>query len=274
MILVNGMPSAQVPATDRGLAYGDGVFRTFPTRAGRALHWSRQYAKLASDCTALQIAPPAAEALQRDVTTACAGESHATVKIIVTRGAARRGYAYGRDAVSTRIVLVEGAAGWPPAHAEAGVRVRRCALRLSHQPALAGLKHLNRLENVIARSEWSDPAIAEGILLDVEDHVIGGTMTNIFALRSGALVTPRLDRCGVAGVTRERVVEAARRLAIACSVTAMSWDDLIGAEEIFLVNSLAGVWPVRALEGQARTPGPITRRIQQALHEEDDAQVA
>ena len=274
MILVNGTPSGEVSATDRGLAYGDGVFRTFPARDGGALHWSRQYAKLAHDCTALGIAPPASDVLECDMAAAFADETHAAVKIIVTRGRGRRGYAYDRDAPPTRIVIVESGAAYPPAHREAGVSVRRCALRLSHQPALAGLKHLNRLENVIARSEWSDPAIAEGILLDVEDGVIGGTMSNLFVVSGGALVTPRLDRCGVAGVTRERAIDAAHRLAITCSAAAISWNDLLDAEEVFLVNSLAGVWPVAAIDGRERAPGPVTRRIQRALNEEDDAQVA
>jgi 4-amino-4-deoxychorismate lyase len=92
--------------------------------------------------------------------------------------------------------------------------------------------------------------------------VIGGTMTNLFIVRKGVLATPRLDRCGVAGVTRDRVVEAAARHDIFCDVTDLSWDDVLGAEELFLVNSLAGVWPVSSLEDGLRIPGPVTRAIQ------------
>jgi 4-amino-4-deoxychorismate lyase len=274
MILVNGAPKGEVSAMDRGLAYGDGVFRTFRARRGRPLHWARQFAKLARDCAALGISPPAAETLERDVVTACAGEADCAIKIIVTRGAARRGYAYAPGAVPTCIVLGEALGDRAAVHAESGVSVRLCALRLSHQAALAGVKHLNRLENVIARAEWSDPAIAEGILLDLEGQVVGGTMTNVFVVRSGIVMTPPLDRCGVAGVTRDRVIEAARALSLSCSVRALSWADVLDSEEAFLVNSLAGVWPVRAIEGVERTPGRVTRAIQRALCEEDDAQVA
>ena len=274
MILVNGTRSGEVSATDRGLAYGDGIFRTFPARRGRALHWARQFAKLAHDCTALGILPPAADALERDVVTACEGERDCAVKIIVTRGPARRGYGYGGGDAPTRIVSSEALGAHAAAHAESGVSVRLCTLRLSHQPALAGLKHLNRLENVIARSEWSDPAIAEGILLDLDERVIGGTMTNIFVVRDGIVMTPPLNRCGVAGVTRDRVIEAARALSLPCCVRALSWADVLDSEEVFLVNSLAGVWPVRALDGRERDPGRVTRCIQRALYEEDDAQAA
>ncbi len=155
-----------------------------------------------------------------------------------------------------------------------GVAVRLCSLRLGHQPALAGLKHLNRLENVLARAEWSDPEIAEGLLCDTEGNVICGTMTNIFVAAGGALATPRLDRCGVAGVTRERVMEAAAQAGYSCGITTLTWSEVLGADEVFLVNSLAGIWPVRDLDGRSRTPGTITRELQRALERDDDAQMA
>jgi 4-amino-4-deoxychorismate lyase len=274
MILVNGVRGDAVAAMDRGLAYGDGAFRTFPARNGSALHWQRQYAKLARDCEALAIAAPSADILQREISSACAGAPESVVKITVTRGAGARGYAYTSGTSPTRIVAAAEAASYPSSYGADGIRLRRCSLRLSHQPALAGLKHLNRLENVLARREWSDPSIVEGILLDWEEHVIGGTMSNVFAVTRGALATPRLDACGVAGVTRDRVIEAASALGIACAVTALSWNDLLSAGELFVVNSLAGIWPVRELDGAERIPGPVTRTLQRALRLEDDAQVA
>jgi len=275
MILVNGTPGAAITAMDRGVAYGDGVFRTFRARGGCALQWRRHYSKLAHDCTALAITAPPADMLENEISSACAGEAECVVKIIVTRGASERGYAYSSGAETTRIVVAAAeAAAHPADHASVGVRVRLCSLRLSHQPALAGLKHLNRLENVIARAEWSDASISEGILLDREDHVIGGTMSNVFAVMSGALITPALDRCGVAGVTRDRVIDAASALGTACSVTTLSWTDLLASDEVFVVNSLVGVWPVRELNGAERGLGPVTRNIQRALQLEDDAKVA
>lgn len=274
MILVNGMPGGAVEAMDRGIAYGDGVFRTFCARHGRALHWPRQYAKLTHDCGALAISPPSADILVHEISGACAGTAECVVKITVTRGASERGYRYSGGAATTRIVAAVEAAAYPSAYGLGGVRVRRCSLRLSHQLALAGIKHLNRLENVIARAEWRDASIAEGILLDHEAHVIGGTMTNIFVVAGGALITPALDRCGVAGVTRDRVIEAASALGIGCAVGHVSWTDLLSAAELFLVNSVAGIWPVRDIDGKERTPGHVTREIQRALQMDNDAHVA
>jgi len=271
MILVDGEPRPEISATDRGLAYGDGIFRTLAASAGRPCFWTRHYSKLAHDAAVLKLQLPRADVLEGEVRAVCKDHEACAVKIIVTRGAGPRGYSYTGHERPTRIVS---AGPLPPGtigNRVSGVKVRLCALRLSAQPALAGVKHLNRLENVLARAEWQDPEIAEGILCDAQGHVIAGTMTNLFIGIDGALATPGLERCGVAGVTRERVMEAAGRHGVACAVTTLSWTDVLGADEVFLVNSLAGVWPVRDLDGEPRTPGEMTRTVQQWLGQEDDA---
>jgi 4-amino-4-deoxychorismate lyase len=274
MILVNGEARGEVSARDRGLAYGDGVFRTFPVRRGEPVNWRRQYAKLGRDAAALSLPLPAAEVLASDVRSACRDFDECAVKIILTRGAGARGYRYDGNEDGTRVVMAERLPENCAEHRMSGVAVRLCRLRLGHQPALAGVKHLNRLENVLARAEWDDPGIAEGLLCDVAGDVICGTMTNIFVAAGGALATPRLDCCGVAGVTRDRVLEAAGRAGRSCTVARLKWSDVLQADEVFLVNSLAGIWPVRDLDGHLRTPGSITRELQRALDCDDDAHVA
>lgn len=273
MMLVNGETRSEIPATDRGLAYGDGVFRTFPAREGRPLLWPRQYKKLAHDAAVLKLHVPRPEVLERDVRAVSKDHEACAVKIILTRGSGVRGYGYHGDEQASRIV----SAGPLPPHARErrarGVKVRLCTLRLGPQPALAGIKHLNRLENVLARAEWSDPDIAEGILCDNEGHVIAGTMSNIFVVVEGTLATPGLDLCGVAGVTRDRVIDAARHNGVPCVVTTLSWKDVLAADEVFVVNSLAGAWPVCDMDGQARPPGDLTRAVQRWLELEDDVEV-
>jgi 4-amino-4-deoxychorismate lyase len=272
MIFVNGEARPEIPATDRGLAYGDGVFRTFAAREGRPVLWQRHYAKLAHDAAVLKLDVPHADVLEEDVRAVCKDHVACTVKIMLTRGTGARGYGYRGDEKATRIV----SAGQIPPHAHErraqGVKVRLCALRLAVQPALAGIKHLNRLENVLARAEWDDARIAEGILRDSEGHVICGTMTNVFIAMDGVLATPGLDRCGVAGVTRDRVIEAAHRNGMPCVVTTLSWTEVLAADEVFLVNSLAGAWPVCDIDGEARAPGEVTRAVQRWLELEDDAE--
>ena len=261
MNLVNGVQRDAVSVHDRGLMYGDGVFRTFPLRDGKPVLWPRQYAKLAHDCAALKIdCPPAAE-FERDLELIAATGPRHIVKIIVTRGESARGYAMTAAAAATRIVTSSAPAEYPAAYYDQGVRVHLCRIRLARQPALAGIKHLNRLENVLARAEWSDPAIAEGLLCDVNDAVIGGTMTNLFLARNAKLVTPDLSGSGVEGVMRGLVIELATGNGIALETAVIGIDDLLAADEIFLVNSVIGVWAVAALNGRTWQTGALTAQF-------------
>jgi 4-amino-4-deoxychorismate lyase len=159
-------------------------------------------------------------------------------------------------------------AEYPAEFNRSGITAHFCAIRLSFQPRLAGVKHLNRLENVIARAEWSDPAVPEGLVLDAQDHVIGGTMSNLFIVEDGALVTPELSRCGVAGVTRERIMKAAGRQGMTCREESITQERLFDAEEAILVNSLIGAWRIGACAGRSWKPGNFTARVRKWLDEE------
>ncbi|MEQ1773049.1 MAG: aminodeoxychorismate lyase [Burkholderiales bacterium] len=269
MMLVNGAPAESIPVTDRGLAYGDGVFRTLRAANGRTLHWSRHYAKLQSDCAALGLPGPSEDLLLRDVASAVTGLAQAAVKIMVTRGSGPRGYATPQPCVPTRIVVGEAHA--PSVRNESGISVCLCRLRLAHQPALAGIKHLNRLENVLARSEWSDAAIAEGLLLDQDDFIIGGTMSNLFIVEKGVLITPDLSRCGVAGVTRSRVIDRATTEGIAFQAAHLPLQRVLDADEAFLVNSLIGLWPISQLAARTWHPGALSQQVRAWLDAEDAA---
>lgn len=270
MILVNGAAADSVAVTDRGLAYGDGVFRTLLVSRSRPRCWNRQYRKLAQDCAALAIACPPQDVLAGELALAAGTIENGVGKIVVTRGTGARGYVPPQLAGPTRIVMVSAPPQYPDTFTSAGVTVRQCAIRLSFQPRLAGIKHLNRLENVLARAEWRDPGIAEGLLLDAEDNVIGGTMTNLFIVESGRILTPRLTRCGIAGVTRERVMEAATGQGMACDEDDLTWQRVLDAREVLLVNSVIGVWQVRQCGYHQWAPGVIAGRVREWLHEKED----
>jgi 4-amino-4-deoxychorismate lyase len=274
MILVNGVETDRVSAADRGLSYGDGVFRTIAVREGLAQHWSRHHAKLATDCESIRLRCPDAALLAQEVSCVCAREPNCALKVVITRGIGERGYRYGADTAPTRILLSAPLPKYPQTYAEFGVKVRLCRLKLAPQPATAGVKHLNRLENVLARAEWSDSGIAEGILCDIDDNVIGGTMTNVFVVKNATLATPSLHRCGISGLTRDRLIEAAAHYGAPCDVRTLAWNNVMSADEVFLVNSLIGVWPVRDIEGVTYSVGPLTRAAQDWLKQEDDAQTA
>lgn len=268
MILVNGAAADSVAVTDRGLAYGDGVFRTLLVRRGRPVAWARHYRKLAHDCAALAIPCPPEEALAGELAQAADASRDEIAKIIVTRGSGARGYAPPQPPSPTRIVMTAPVPDYPEEFSRAGVEVRFCRTRLAFQPRLAGVKHLNRLENVLARAEWSDPAVPEGLMLDADGHIVGGTMTNLFLVEGGRLLTPELARCGVAGVTRERVMEAAARQSVTCHQDLIPQARLLDAQEALLVNSVVGVWQISACAGRRWEPGTFARRVREWLDEE------
>jgi 4-amino-4-deoxychorismate lyase len=115
---------------------------------------------------------------------------------------------------------------------------------------------------VLARREWQDPAIAEGLMLDVHGRLVCGTMTNVFIVQGTEIVTPALTRCGVAGVIRGALIEAFRAAGLPVTERDLEPRELAAAAEVFLTNALIGVWPVKAIDDLHFTPGPIARRAQ------------
>ncbi|QJR15205.1 aminodeoxychorismate lyase [Usitatibacter palustris] len=266
-VLVNGSPDPVVSIHDRGLAFGDGVFRTLLVRAGRPLNWERQYRRLVHDCVALALTPPGEHALLGEI--AAVAPQEAVVKITVTRGAGPRGYAIAGGETPTRVVAAHPLPDYPEALAREGVHVRWCELVLGEQPRLAGVKSLNRLESVFARSEWDDPGIREGLLCDAAGCVIGGTMSNVFIVLAGALATPELSRCGVAGAQRERIIDLARDAGVSCEVRDIGVEELGRADEVFLTNSLMGLWPVSKLDDREWTRFPVADRFRERIADDD-----
>ena len=269
MILVNGHPAQTVDALDRGLAYGDGIFRTLRTQVGAPLWWRDHYAKLAEDCAALRLACPDEAQLRAEVCrVAAAGEGVA--KIVITRGAGARGYAPPQDPACTRIVLAAPLPAYAQADAPADIVARWCTLRLARQPRLAGIKHLNRLENVLARSEWDDPAIFEGLLCDDSGAVIGGVMSNLLIAKAGELFTPDLGQCGVAGVARTRLLHAMARRGTPIHIGRLLPDAILAADEVMICNSVIGVRRVGRLDDVTWTPAGWTPLLNDALNEDVD----
>jgi 4-amino-4-deoxychorismate lyase len=269
--LVDGVPAEAINVGDRGLQYGDGVFRTLRLEAGLPVWWADHYRKLRADCLVLDIEPPLKQDLLEDVQKLALPDRSGIVKIMVTRGVGGRGYAVRLGTPSCRIVTLHAAATYPADEPESGVTVRPCTLRLGHQPRLAGVKHLNRLENVLARLEWSDPTIAEGLLLDEAERVVEGVTSNLFIQRGGRLITPDLSRCGVAGVARERLMCAAVRHGVEVEVRDVAVEELGKADALYLTNSLIGVWRIARVQGLTWQPRADTYPLQSWLDEETEA---
>lgn len=268
-MLINGTPGSSISIHDRGLLYGDGVFRTLRIQNGKPMHWQRHYQKLHHDCEALRLACPPAGLLAEELHSLASQHTEAVAKIIITRGEGGRGYAMPAAANPTRILSLTTPPDYPSHFYTHGVRLRICELRMAQQPSLAGIKHLNRLENVLAAAEWSDPDIPEGLLQDRAGNVVEGTRSNLFAVFGPELATPDLSQCGVAGMQRERVLDWAAQHGTPCSIRQLRVQELYEADELFLVNSIIGLWPVRELQGHTWHNHGLSLRIQEWLNHAD-----
>jgi 4-amino-4-deoxychorismate lyase len=266
LVWVNGRDAATVSVLERALHYGDGLFETMACLHGRVRLLDLHLQRLAAGCERLGIDPPASDTLRAELAAVAAGCPRAVIKLLVTRGEAQgRGYGLTGAEKPNRITL---RFPWPADDGRAaleGVRVRTATLRLGDNPALAGIKHCNRLEQVLARREWNDPGIAESLLYSSSGALVSGTMTNVFIVKQGLLCTPQIDRCGVAGVMRRAVLGLASQLGLTIREERLTQADVPLMQEMFLTNALLGVVPVRELDGRSLTPGALTARLREAL---------
>lgn len=263
---VDGFASDSLPLSDRGLNYGDGLFETMRVEDGRVPLLDRHLARLRSGCARLAIPLPAPQALRRELSAACAGIGRGILKLVLTRGSGGRGYAPPEAPRCRRIISTHPLPDYPRTRYRDGVSVRLCTTPLGSNPATAGLKHLGRLDQVLASME-ARAGTAEGLMCDASGRVIEGIRSNLFLVRDGRLLTPDLAECGVAGVMRGLVLDRAPALDLEPVVQAVSTDDLIHCDEMFLSSSIFGVWPVREVRALTRfeTVGPATRRIMGAV---------
>jgi len=261
---IDGQPQTTVSLYDRGLAYGDGLFETIKVKNGQPHLLAKHLERLQAGCLRLSLKPDFA-LLKDELLRFTANLGEGVAKLIVTRGDGKRGYAPGTAPVR-RILLGSPLPNYPPEHAMQGVQLFACQTRLACQPLLAGLKHLNRLEQVLARAEWQSHQYAEGLLCDYHGRVIEGVFSNLFWAKDGRLFTPDLSRCGVAGVMRAHLLELAASVSVSPTVGDFSYPTLLSADEVFVCNSLYGIWPVIALGAQSWPIGAVTRTLQDLLN--------
>ncbi len=259
---VNGAPAETLRLADRGLQYGDGLFETLAVLAGRVRRLDLHLDRLREGCARLQLPMPDEAMLRDEIRQATEGEARAVLKLMLTRGSGGRGYRPPEPATVTRLLLRHPWPDYPESWSTDGIELRICTTRLAVGSPLAGLKHLNRLEQVLARSEWSEGA-PEGLMLDAEGRVVAGTMTNLFASPAeGRLVTPDLSRSGVAGVTRRHILARAEAEGLRVEIRDLSLEQLLDCREIFVCNSIAGVWPVTRIAERRYAAGAMARRAQ------------
>jgi len=265
-VLVNGIspsdPLHAIAVEDRGLQYGDGVFESALLVQGRVRFLEQHLRRLTLGCERLGIVPPDLAMLRSDVQRLSGSSERAVLKIVVSRGVGPRSYRPSLRSQATRIVALYPAPLQPTG---SSLALRWCETRLGRNARLAGIKHLNRLEQVLAQAEWHDESIVDGLMLDTEGELVSGTASNVFVVRSGMLVTPDLRFCGVRGIMRAEVLRLAKELGIAVSEEPLWPHDVEAASEVFITNAVRGIRSITELGALRWTDTSVADRLREAL---------
>ncbi len=267
-IIINGVATQYLSVMDRGLHYGDGIFETIACVENNLQFWQQHMLRMATSADKLGLAFPGEQNFLHDIHSLLAAASapeNCVIKLMLTRGIGDRGYRIPAHTNACRMVM---ASDWPwhiKAITEQGARVRLCATQVSINPQLAGIKHLARMENVLARNEWQDE-FDEGLMSDLHGYIIEGTMSNLFASRDGVLYTPSLQHSGIDGIMRQQVMAIARQQGLEVQEVKLRQADLLTMDELMLSNSLIGVCSVREFAGKSFLPGKMSIMLRSALH--------
>lgn len=268
--LINGESEGQLSVHDRGLMFADGVFETLVFAGADYRRLDLHLARLEQACLRLQF-NCSLERVMDDLTRFKhllleQGITKAVVKLIVSRGSSQTAYRFSSDLSANVYLTVR---PWRDNNfAQTGVSVRRCQQVLATQASLAGLKHLAKIEYVLARNEWQDD-YHEGLLFDSNDYLIEATSANVFLVKQGKVFTPLLDQAGVEGVMKQQVLTACAALSLEVQSLRLTETDVFDADEIFLSNAVIGLWPLKAYQSSARglkfTDWPICQALQAYL---------
>lgn len=260
MILINGKQATTIEATDRGLHYGDGLFETIEIINEQPVFLTQHLQRLEAGCFVLKIPFPSKTLLIDEVTQLCKNTTHGVIKIMLTRGSGGRGYRQPEAISTTRYIALHPYPKYPGSYKTKGIAARFCDMRLALNPMLAGIKHNNRLEQVLARAEWQDE-VQEGLMMNLNGDVIEGTMSNLFVVKGDVLLTPKLDQAGVKGIIRQVIIDLCSAHAIPLQQKVMSKECVLAADELFVTNSVLGIWPITQLQDCSYQVGELTQRL-------------
>jgi len=265
--LINGKDCDQIEIFDRALQYGDGIFETIPIQNRKILCIDEHLDRLEKGCERIKISIPDKSIIKNEISSLIDTNDQAVIKIIISRGQGERGYKIPDNIKPTRIISIFPWPDYSKEFSKSGIKTKVCSYRYSNNSVLAGVKHLNRLEQILARGEWSDNDIAEGIVMNSDNYVIEGTMSNIFCITDKILHTPDLSLCGIEGIVRDKIINLSNKFGFKIEIKKITLDFLLNAEEIFMCNSLIGIWPVNSIDGKLFLEHKETEKIKNKLME-------
>lgn len=257
-VFIGERETAAIDPGNRGLAYGDGVFETMRVQRGGLPMWSRHLARLQDGAKRLGIAVPDAAFIEARIAEMTADSRSGVLKLLLTRGEGGRGYAPPLQVAPSWLLSLHPL----PAAQASGLRLHWCETRLAIQPALAGIKHCNRLEQVLARAECERAGCDEGVMRDTAGNMVCATTANLLLLRDGGWVTPPVLDCGVAGVLRGWLLDQGL-----AQVAPVSPAQLESADALALCNAVRGILPAGMLGARSWHPHPAVAHLQALLVE-------
>ena len=250
---------SEVSAIDpgnRGMNYGDGLFETLRVHRGALPLWPRHLARLREGAARLGIAMPATDVIEARMAETVAGRDAGVLKLLLVRGNGGRGYAPAPDADAMWMLSLHPL----PASTPPGLRLHWCETRLGSQPALAGIKHCNRLEQVLARAEVERVGCDEGLMRDLAGNAVCATSANLLVLRDRRWLTPPIRDCGVAGVMRGWLLGQGL-----VDVADLAPEAVETADALALCNAVRGILPVAALGVRAWPSSAATEGLRAEL---------
>ncbi|GAD78852.1 aminodeoxychorismate lyase [Vibrio ezurae] len=266
MYWINGVVKDTVPVSDRSFNYGDGAFTTIRTLEGKPQHWAAHLARMQACLSVLQITQPDWSLVLQWVEQAAVKAGVAGIKLHVSRGSGGRGYS-PVGVQDTQVTISDFAY---PTHyrnwQSHGVELGIAKPKLGINPLLAGHKHNNRLEQILVKADIEQQGYVDGIVLDLNDHVIETTMANVFWVTKGQLYTPSITSSGVAGVARRWILEDAAQRGISVLSKNFNIEHLLDADEVFMCNSILGVAPIIKITQKCFAIGIMTRDFQERIN--------
>lgn len=245
-MIVSGQPQTQLNIADRALQYGDGCFTTVAVRRGRAELWPEHLTRLKLSCERLHIVFSAWNELHADVKALIRDQTESVLKIIISRGEGGRGYSVAGVGQPSYVLSLHAM----PQHYQQwqiqGIDLGLSPIKLARQPLLAGIKHLNRLEQVLVKYELEKSSYLDAVVCDTDNMMVETSAANLFWRQGGLWYTPELINSGVEGLMRNLVMDIFRQKSVPIQAVSAKVSSLQQAEEVFICNSLMGVVPIKS----------------------------
>ncbi len=262
--LIRDLDSDHIDHQDRAFHYGDGLFETMLLTGGQINYWPEHYTRLRNSAERLSIQCPDKNWFEENLLPYIDLNQNLIIKIILSRGSGGRGLSLP-DELDSNIYIFK----YPKASNSNSKLIKAVfsEITLPRNNNLSGLKHLNRLDYILATLELKKrPGFNEAVLSDTDGQVIEGIINNLFFVKNNTICTPDLKTSGVNGIMRQLILKKLKQLKKDVKIDLFNRQDVISADECFLCNSVLGIQPIILIEDSQFKIGPITQYLQTKFH--------